>query len=297
MFLVTLNINIIHSTNMSIKLIFGTREIWWAPSYKPCEEYKAIDLLQYAYEKWISTFDTAPIYGKWQSEILLWKALKNKREKIEIITKFWIRSKGDIEYFSFKKKSINEELQQSLERLQTSYIDSYLLHIPNETLNVDEVIETLDELVSKKMIRSYGVSNCNWKLLQRFIQKWNIEYIQDFYNLMNLETEKLIFPYLETNHKFLAYSPLSRWLLTQQWFKTLFEKNENAINRIIKTPDIKSKLHRIDILKKIATSKWITLTEFAYKRLFENPKVDSVLIWTTSKTHLDFALECYKKYS
>ena len=87
------------------KIIFWTRQIWWRPSYNDCPKERALELLNYAYQKWIKTFDTAPIYGNWQSEILLWKFIQEKniaweesfRKKIQIITKFWIRIKKDWE--------------------------------------------------------------------------------------------------------------------------------------------------------------------------------------------------------
>lgn len=278
---------------MTKNLIFWTREIWGLPSYKKFDEKKAIDLLQYAYQKWIRIFDTAPIYWNWNSEILLWKALKDKRYSIKIITKFWIVDNN----FIYTQESIRNELNNSLERLQTDYIDIYLLHIPEWDIPIDVIINTLEEFKEIWKIKSYWVANCQWKLLEKFIEKWNIEYVQDFYNLMFLEPEKQIFPYLNSWQSFMSYSPLYRWLLTNQSIQELLNREEWAINRLLKNSDLKSKLKRLNILKIIAIKQGVSITELAYKFLFEKSHVESVLIWTTSKKHLDIAIDCWKKYS
>lgn len=278
---------------MKKQLIFGTREIGWEPSYKNFDEKKAIELLQYAYSQWIRYFDTAPIYGNGKSEELLWKALKKQRNEIKIITKFWIVENN----FIYTPESIKQELENSLHRLQTDYIDIYLLHIPEWVIPVESIVYTLEELKKSWKIRSYWVANCQWDLLQEFMKKGNIEYIQDFYNLMDLNIEKTIFPQLNDSQFFMSYSPLYRWLLTDQSITQLLNKNEWAINRLLKNHNIKSTIKRAEILKQIAKKQGIPITQLAYKFLFSKEKNDAVLVGTTSKVHLDEAIEYWKKYT
>ena len=278
---------------MKKQLIFGTREIGWEPSYKNFDENKAIELLHYAYSQWIRYFDTAPIYGNGKSEELLWKALNTVRSDIKIITKFWVVNNN----FIYSPESITQELEHSLQRLQTDYIDIYLLHIPEWVIPVESIVHTLEELKKSWKIRSYWVANCQWELLAEFLQKWNIEYIQDFYNLMDMNIEKTIFPQLNWSHFFMSYSPLYRWLLSQQSIHQLLEKNEWAINRLLKNYNLKSIVKRAEILKQIAKKQGITITELAYKFLFSKEKNDAVLVGTTSKKHLDEAIKYWKKYN
>lgn len=287
------------------KIIFWTRQIWWEPSYNPFPEDKALELLDYAYLKWIKSFDTAPIYWNGNSEAILWKFIKNNidkhwktfRQDIKIISKFWIRIKENWEnYFCFKRDSIIEELSISLKRLNTDYLDIYLLHIPDNNMNVSEIIETLNYLQNIWKIKSYGICNSYSGLLLEFINhpKSNIEYVQDFYNLIEKKAEKLIFPYIKNyNIKFLAYSPLYRGLLTDISSKSLLQKNENAINRLIKNDSIKTIIKKRNLLIEVSKIKNISLEKLAIDFLSNNKNVDSILFWTTSIKHLDIFLESY----
>ena len=287
------------------KVIFWTRQIWWKPSYNDFSEVKALELLDYAYSRWIKTFDTAPIYWNGNSERLLWKFIQNNskihgnhfRKDIKIISKFWIRIKESWDnYFSFKSDSIIEELEHSLERLKTDYIDIYLLHIPDNNIVVSEIIETLNFLKDKWKIKSYGICNSYSELLNDFVKHpdSNIEYVEDFYNLIEKKAENLIFPYINnTNIKFLAYSPLFRWLLTDIWPRKLLEKNENAINRLIKNNSLKSFLLKRNVLLEVAKRKNITIDKLAIEFLYNSNNVDSILFWTTKIKHLDIFLDNY----
>jgi aryl-alcohol dehydrogenase-like predicted oxidoreductase len=288
------------------KIIFWTRQIWWKPSYNDFPENEALELLNYAYWRWITTFDTAPIYGNGKSEELLWKIIennshlnKNFRSKIKIITKFWIRLWEKKEnYFSFKKESIIEELDESLVRLKTDYIDIYLLHIPDNSIDISEVIETLNYLKGIWKIRSYWLCNTyNWLLKDFLNYKGNqIEYIEDFYNLIEKKAENLIFPYIKNKDiKFLSYSPLYRWILTDIWPKILLEKNENAINRLIKHDWLKTIIQKRNMLLEVSKRKNIKLDKLAVDFLSNNKNVDSIIFWTTNKKHLDRFLENYLK--
>ena len=278
---------------MKKELIFWTREIGWEPSYKDFDEEKAIQLLQYAYSQWITYFDTAPIYWNWKSEELLGKALKNERKNIKIISKFWIVNNE----FIYTPESIHQELENSLERLQTDYIDIYLLHIPEWNIPVDIIILTLESLKKSWKIKAYWVANCQWKLLEEFTQKGNIEYVQDFYNLMDLSIEKTIFPQLKKSQFFMSYSPLYRGILTDQSIQELFQKDEGAINRLLKNNNLKFVLKRSQALKQIAKQQNITITELAYKFLFTKEQNNAVLAGITSKKHLDEAIKYLKKYT
>lgn len=129
--------------------------------YGPISEVKAIKLLNHAYKKNISFFDTAPLYGSGRSEILIGSFLKKKNRK-----KIIISSKGGMlphrgfdwqQNFSFD--NLLEDLKNSLNRLNTNYLDYFLLHSPNlKELNFKEIREISYYLKSAGLIKKFGIS-------------------------------------------------------------------------------------------------------------------------------------------
>ena len=277
--------------------IFWTWQIAGAPSFKDCSEQKSLEILEYAYKKWIQTFDTAPIYWLGRSEELLWIFLKWKREKIKIITKFgfdWWEDRNT--FFDFSPHGIETQLEKSLERLQTEYIDIYLLHVPENNINTTEVLTTLNSLKKHWKIKSYGVSNMYHQQLQEFLEHplSQIEYIEDFYNILDKKAEQSIFPYMKEKHNFLAYSPLYRWVMTFQSLKNLLEKNEDAINMLIKNQDL-PRIYKQKLLYEAAAKKRnISIEELALNFLKWNKKVESVILGSTNIKHLDIFLDIMK---
>ena len=276
------------------ELVFWTRQIGGPPSYNQFPEEQAAELLQYAYKKWIRIFDTAPIYWCGRSEELIWKYLSEERKNIKIITKFWFQfDKEWNTFFDFSGRWIKEQLQKSLERLQTNYVDTYLLHIPSGNMDINEIITTLNECKRKKLIGSYGLCNSYENLLKSFLEhpQSQIESIQDFYNLIERKAEKLIFPYLNETHKFMAYSPLYRGLLTDINVKELLEKDEWAINRLMKNDDLPFIVKKRKVFEIIATRKWVSLAKLAMDFLSINQRVNHVLFGTTNEKHLETMID------
>lgn len=276
--------------NFQKTIWFWTRQIGWLPSYQPFDEDEAIKLLEYTYKKWITLYDTAPIYGFWKSEELLGKALKQERDRIKIISKFWINwNKNGNSFLECTSSSIKQELENSLKRLQTSYIDTYLLHIPSPDIDIPDILKTLNDFKKQKLILSYGVCNTYGKQLEMFLENENSEgeYIEDFYNLIERKAEKLIFPYLQKHHKFIAYSPLYRWVLTTASLQSLLHREEAGIDRVIKNNNLRSISKAKNLYEEVAKRKGISLQKLAIDFLLERPNVETILFWTTKKEHID----------
>lgn len=272
------------------KVIYGTWQIGWAPSFKECNKEIALSLLEYAYSKGIRCFDTAPIYGNGQAEEFLWEFLQWKREKLRIISKFWFSLDHNLwPYPDFSKEGIKQQLEDSLSRLQTDYIDIYLLHIPEISLNIPDILETLNELKAEGKIKSYGVCNMYHRQLEIFLHHplSQAEYVQDFYNIMERKAEQSIFPYLTKKHIFMAYSPLYRWVLTSQNMKDLFARDEGAINMLIKNQDL-AKIYKQKLsYEKLSQKQWWSIEALAYNFLKSNPRVQSIVLWSTNTQHIN----------
>jgi methylglyoxal reductase len=188
------------------------------------QSIRAIDAALY---NGINLIDTAPAYGMGLSEEIVGKAIKGKRDKVVIATKCglqWHVKKGDyaFDYESGEKVykyldpgSIRYEIDMSLSRLGTDYIDLYQTHWQEDITPVEDVMETLMELKRQGKIRSIGASNADVSKLKEYDSSGELDADQEKYNLIDNEAEdKNIQWCRENNVTFLAYSPLAQGILT-----------------------------------------------------------------------------------
>lgn len=195
---------------------FGSDEWWGLQDDKLSVEtiWRAIDL-------GINLIDTAPVYGRGHSEIIVGKALKEKnlRDKVILATKVGLRWRGKLIYSNLRRESILEEFQESLERLDTDYIDLYQVHWPDPHTPISETASCLYELYQKKKIRTIGVSNYSVKEMVEFLKYSPLHSLQPLYNMFRREIEKDILPFcIENNISVIVYSPLNNGILTGKFF-------------------------------------------------------------------------------
>jgi len=195
------------------------------------EQNDPINTIRAAFDRGITTIDTAPIYGFGLSEELVGKAIRGVRDQVVIATKFgmrWDLEEGeywfDTEtldgkavrvYKCARKKSILEECDRSLQRLGVDVIDLYQCHWPDKTTPVGETIEALLELQEKGKIRWFGVSNFDVPLMQECLKHGRITSLQPPYSLLRRDIEKDVLPFCQReNIGAIVYSPMYRGLLT-----------------------------------------------------------------------------------
>ncbi len=195
-------------------------------------EKDIIYMINEAYNLGINFFDTSPAYGVAKlgmqgygtSEKLLGKSLKSKRDKVIIATKFG--AVGDYLYDN-SRKIILREIDESLKRLQTEYIDLYQVHWPDPNTSIKETFSTLNHLKDLGKIRYIGVCNYPINLIEEGLKYSEIISSQNLYNMiqrnsdyfydnpLRYKTEKEILPYCEKKELgFIPYSPFCQGLLT-----------------------------------------------------------------------------------
>ena len=143
-----------------MKLGFGTWGIG-GKDYGPITSNYSLELINFALKKKINFFDTAPLYGNGRSECLLGTIIKKiDRSKIVIATKGGMLPHTGFDLKQdFSINNLQKDLQKSLRRLNTSYIDYYLLHSPNlKKINIKKIIIFFQRLKKKKIIKKFGVS-------------------------------------------------------------------------------------------------------------------------------------------
>lgn len=189
----------------------------------PTEKDAAIKLIREAYELGYTFFDTAEIYGSetdpHHNERILGKALKDIRDKVVIATKCGL-SFGPMEGGTHSlipdasRMTIRASIEGSLERLQTDHVDLYYLHRIDPSVPIENVAETMAELIREGKITHWGLSEADADSIRRAHAICPLTAIQNRYSMMARWHEGL-FPLLEELQiGFVAFSPLANGLLT-----------------------------------------------------------------------------------
>jgi aryl-alcohol dehydrogenase-like predicted oxidoreductase len=209
-------IDISGTTLISSRIALGTWAIggWmWGGT----EEKESIRTIHAAFDHGINLIDTAPIYGYGRSEAIVGEAVRQhgRRESVILATKVGIDwTNGKIQRNSTRQR-ILKELEDSLRRLQTDYIDIYQVHWPDPLVPVEETAATLRELYDQGKIRAIGVSNYSPEEMERFKAIAPLHTIQPPYNLFEREIERDVLPYaLDRGITTLSYGALCRGLLS-----------------------------------------------------------------------------------
>ncbi len=190
------------------------------------EEIPAIDAIHAALDNGINFIDTAPVYGIGQSEEIVGKAVRHRRDKVVLATKaghIWHMKKGrhvfDWEgknvYIYLGAESIIYEVEQSLKRLQTDYIDLYQVHWPDPSTPIEETMNALVKLREQGKIRSIGLSNVSDSQLDKYRSCGAVSTDQEHFSMLQRKMGQTRLDYCCDNEiTFLAYSPLAQGLLT-----------------------------------------------------------------------------------
>lgn len=190
---------------------------------------KSVSTIVEAVNSGVNLVDTAPGYNFGQSEIIVGKALQEvKREDVCLITKcgiVWEREGalfnkvGDRQLYKLlTPESIRLEIEDSLKRLQTDYIDVYMTHwqaVEPFYTPISEVVEELTKLKNEGKIKAIGAANVDATQVKEYLKAGQLDIVQAKYNILDRSVEKDILPLcLENNVTLQAYSPLEQGLLT-----------------------------------------------------------------------------------
>lgn len=192
------------------RICFGC---WQAAGWASSDDKKFVETLRYAVDTGINFVDTAVAYGNGHSEKLVGKALKGIREKVVIASKF--RPKKS------RPSDLRKELEGSLKRLKTDYIDLYQQHWPSADVPLSETIAELEKLKDEGKIRAIGVSNWMEPEWEEIKNPERIDCLQPNYSLLWRVIERNVLPLcIRYNIAVITYSTLCQGLLTGR-FKTV----------------------------------------------------------------------------
>ena len=272
---------------------YGAWGIGGAPFWKNEGDKKSIDSIKASFDQGINIFDTAPVYGFGHSEELIGEALKPVREKVILATKCGLR--WDKESLSAlrkdaSRKSILEEIDQSLKRLGTDWIDLYQVHWPDVETSHQETMETLLEIQEQGKIRSIGVSNYSAVQIKECSQYAKIISLQPEYSLLAREIEKETVPLcIENDIGIIAYSPLSSGVLTGKYDKnTKFKdwRGKGIIGTFAGEGYTKN-ISKVDLLKVIALEEGKTCGQMAINWVLRQPALATALVGVKNQVQME----------
>jgi aryl-alcohol dehydrogenase-like predicted oxidoreductase len=227
----------------------------------------------------INLFDTADIYGNGQSEEYLGKALKGRRDKVLIATKFGMKMGDGKE--GGKPAYIRQAVEDSLRRLDTTHIDLYQIHKADPSTPIAETLGALTDLVKAGKVREIGCSNFSLGQLREAAQFNGAHFasVQNEYSMVHREPEAEVLP--ECQHlgiAFLPYFPLANGLLTGKYRKGQpFPKSSRAEDGFGPKVFTDENLALVDALRTFAESRGHTLLELAMSWLASKPAIASII--------------------
>jgi aryl-alcohol dehydrogenase-like predicted oxidoreductase len=187
---------------------------------------KSVRSIHASLDAGVNFIDTAPAYGLGLSERIVGEAIRGRRDKVILATKcgliwhtdkgtFFVDQNGTRIHRYLGAESIRYEVEHSLRRLETDYIDLYQTHWQDSTTPIEETMGTLLELKKQGKIRAIGVSNCTVGQVRQYRAVGPVDAAQEQYSVLHRDLEREYLPYCAQNHMaMLAYSPLANGLLT-----------------------------------------------------------------------------------
>jgi aryl-alcohol dehydrogenase-like predicted oxidoreductase len=226
----------------------------------------AIKLIRSAFERGITFFDTAEAYGPFLNEELLGEALEPFRNEVVIATKFGFKEGKTSLGTDSSPKNIRTMAEAALKRLRTDVIDLLYQHRVDPNVPIEDVAETVKELIKEGKVKHFGLSEAGVQTIRRAHAVQQVTALQSEYSLWWREPEQEILPTLEElGIGFVPFSPLGKGFLTGKIDEnTQFDKSDfrNTVPRFSEE-NRKANQALVDLLGRIAKEKNATNAQIA----------------------------------
>lgn len=248
-------------------------------------EKDAIQAIDAMIDSGVNFIDTAPIYADGDSERILGKALKGKRDKIFLVSKFgsYFPENRPRELGTVRDSSrgyILKAIDETLSRLNTDYLDGYLIHWPDPKTPLEETVGTLKELQKAGKVRYIGMSNFDEPLADKLVELDGLDIAQYPYSMVNRTREDLLKKYHAKGVGTMGYASLGAGILTGT-IRTLPNYAKDDMRNVFYDYFREPKFSKIMELLK-------TLDEIAEER--NVPMAQIAVNWSIQKDYIDTAL-------
>ncbi len=225
-----------------------------------------IKVVREAIDAGITMFDTAAVYGPYTNEELVGDALVGYRDKVQIATKGGFKIDGLNNELDSRPESLRKQLEDSLKRLKTDYIDLYYIHRVDPNVPIEDVAMAMKQFKKEGLIKHWGLSEAGVETIRRAHKVEPLAAVEYEYSMWWREIEKDVLPVLEElGIGLVAYSPLGRGFLTGKLDKnTTFGENDNRADLPIFTKEtMAANQVVIDYINELAIAKNATAAQIA----------------------------------
>ena len=273
------------------------------------DEGDCVRIIHKALDSGINFIDTADVYSQGVSEQIVGKALVGRREHVVLATKFMGSMGQDPNQRGGSRRWIMKEVENSLKRIGTDYIDLYQIHRFDEQTDLEETMGALSDLVHQGKIRYFGCSmfpadrivESHWVAEKRGLQRFRCE--QPWYSIFARDIERFVLPACQRyGMGVISWSPLDGGWLTGRYLKPedLGERSRVVLAARMRgrgqfDPEaafIKQKLELANALNGLAKEAGLPLTHLAMAFVLEHPAITSAIIGPRTYEQLEDLLAC-----
>jgi aryl-alcohol dehydrogenase-like predicted oxidoreductase len=261
----------------------------------------SIRIIHRALDAGINFVDTADVYSAGESEEILGKALKGRRDDVVLATKFFVPMGDDPNRRGGSRRWIITEVENSLRRLGTDHIDLYQVHRPDPAVDVEETLGALSDLVHQGKVRYIGSSSysagqiveAQWAARERNLERFRTE--QPPYSLLVRGIELDVLPTAQRHGMgILTYSPLAGGWLSGSWTAdsspTSPARQRLAARFDMSLPENQRKLEAVEQLAAVADDAGVSMIELAIAFVVNHPAVTSAIIGPRTMEQLESQL-------
>ena len=278
---------------------FGDAEKWthkWV-----LDEENSRPVIKKALDLGINFFDTANIYSMGESEKILGRALKDyaKRDEIVLATKVHQTMRpGRPNSGGLSRKEIMNEIDRSLERLGTDYVDLYIIHRWDYNTPIEETMEALHDVVKSGKARYIGASAMYAWQFQKAQNVANnngwttFVSMQNHYNMIYREEEREMIPFCQDENIALTpYSPLASGILTRDWSETTFRSETDQVQHSKYSAMMDVDREIVERVAELAVNHGVTRDKIALAWILNKDQVVSPIIGAQKESHLESAVD------
>ena len=256
-------------------------------------------LLRQAIEAGINFLDTANTYSNGSSEEIVGRAIKDfaRRDDIVLATKVFNRMRPGPNGAGLSRKAIFDEIDNSLRRLGTDYVDLYQIHRWDYTTPIEETLEALHDVVKAGKARYIGASSMYaWQFAKAiYISRLNgwTEFVsmQDHLNLLYREEEREMLPFCEDQKiAVIPWSPLARGRLTRDWDEATARTESDEFGKTLYTQALEADRKIVDAVSTVAKARGIPRAQVATAWILQKSAVTAPIIGASKPGHITDAV-------